>query len=96
LASSGKGNEPVLTFVSGVIVMSFFTAGLFFVKFWYRTSDKFFLFFAAAFFMLSANQAITAFATLPLEERTNLYLLRLAAFLAIILGIAMKNRLASR
>lgn len=75
--------------------MSFATAALFFVKYWRRTHDSLFMFFSAAFLLLAINQLLTAFSTIPLEERTNLYLLRLCAFLLILVGILLKNRSAA-
>lgn len=82
----------MLEFVSGLITMAFLVAGLFFLRFWRRTGDALFACFALAFWLLAANQALTAFATIPLEERTWLYLLRLAAFTVILVGILWKNR----
>lgn len=82
----------MLEFVSGLITMGFLVAGLFFLRFWRRTGDALFAFFALAFWLLAANQALTAFAHVPLEERTGLYLLRLAAFVLILVGILFKNR----
>lgn len=84
----------MLEFVSGLITMGFAIAGLFFFKFWRRTDDALFAFFACAFWLLAAIQALTAFASVPLEERTWLYLLRLAAFILILVGILLKNRRA--
>ncbi|MEX0406754.1 DUF5985 family protein [Aquibium sp. LZ166] len=86
----------MLEFVSGVIAMGFFVAGVFFFKFWRRTADALFLFFALAFWALAVNQTLTAFARIPLEERTWLYLLRLAAFTLILAGILIKNRQIGR
>lgn len=82
----------MLEFVSGLITMAFAVAGLFFLRFWRRTSDPLFAFFALAFWLLALNQGLTAFAHVPLEERTWLYLLRLAAFWLILVGIFWKNR----
>jgi arginine exporter protein ArgO len=48
--------------------------------------------FAAAFWLLATNQALLALSDLPVEERSWMYLLRLAAFIMIILAIALKNR----
>lgn len=84
----------MLDFVSGLITMGFFVAGLFFFRFWRNTDDQLFAFFALAFWVLAANQALTAFSLIPLEERTWLYLLRLAAFSLILLAILLKNRRA--
>lgn len=85
----------MLEFVSGLITAGFLVAGLFFLKFWRRTHDALFAFFALAFWLLALNQALTAFARVPLEERTGLYLLRLAAFTLILVGILWKNRRSS-
>ena len=82
----------MLEFLSGLIAMGFFVAGLFFFRFWRRTADALFAFFALAFWVLALNQTLTAFSRIPLEERTWLYLLRLAAFVLILVGIALKNR----
>jgi hypothetical protein len=82
----------MLEFLSGLIAMGFFIAGLFFFKFWRRTADALFAFFALAFCVLALNQTLTAFSRIPLEERTWLYLLRLAAFILILVGIVVKNR----
>jgi hypothetical protein len=79
-------------FVSGLITMGFLVSGLFFIRFWARTRDALFAAFAAAFWLLAANQALLALSNLPVEERSWIYLLRLAAFILIILAIVLKNR----
>ena len=78
-------------FISGVIAMGFAVCGAFFLRFWSRTKDSLFLVFALAFFLLALGQALTTLLRLPLEERSWLYLLRLAAFIMIIVAIAAKN-----
>lgn len=89
-------------FVTGILTALYLIAGLFFLRFWRRTRDGLFLAFAAAFALLALNQGILALGGLLREEQTWVYLLRLAAFLLIILGIARKNigrqaaRLAAR
>lgn len=82
----------MFAFVSGLITMGFLVSGLFFVRFWVRTRDTLFAAFAAAFWLLAANQALLALSNLPVEERSWMYLLRLAAFAIIIVAIALKNR----
>jgi hypothetical protein len=79
-------------FLSGLVTMGFFVAGMFFLKFWKRTGDGLFLAFAAAFSLLGLNQALITLTDMPVEERSPLYLLRLAAFLLIIGSIFLKNR----
>lgn len=79
-------------FLSGAITAGFFTAGLFFVRFWKSTRDGLFLSFAAAFMLLGLAQAILALTNVPVEERSWIFLIRLAAFSVILLGIVQKNR----
>lgn len=84
--------SPVLMpFLSGMVVMGFLTAALFFLRFWKRTRDRLFAAFALAFALLGLTQALLAFSTVPVEERSWLYLLRLAAFTVILLAIWDKN-----
>ena len=78
-------------FISGVIAMGFAVCAAFFLRFWGRTKDSLFLVFALAFFLLALGQALTTLLGLPLEERSWLYLLRLAAFIMIIVAVAAKN-----
>lgn len=79
-------------FLSGVITMGFLVAGLFFLRFWKRTGDSLFLAFALAFWLLGLTQALLALADVLVEERSWLYLIRLAAFSLILLSIWTKNR----
>lgn len=78
-------------FFSGMIAMGFTVCAVFFLRFWRRTRDSLFLVFSIAFLLLALNQALTTLLGLPLEERSWLYLLRLAAFLIIIGAIVRKN-----
>lgn len=88
-----SGDGTLLTdFLSGAITTGFFVAGLFFLRFWKRTHDSLFVAFAMAFWLLSLGQALLSFSGIPVEERSWLYLLRLAAFLLILGSIGMKNR----
>lgn len=78
-------------FFSGVIAMGFVVCSAFFLRFWRRTQDSLFLVFSIAFLLLALNQALATLLGLPQEERSWLYLLRLAAFVIIILAIVRKN-----
>ena len=82
-------------FLSGAIVMGFIVSGLFFLRFWKRTGETLFIAFALAFWLLGLTQALLSFTDIPVEERSWLYLLRLAAFLLILASIWIKNRRAS-
>jgi len=78
----------VLTAVEGTLSG---VVGLFFVRFWRQTHDRFFMFFALAFGALAVNWLVLAIGNLPDEARTSLFVLRLCAFLLIIAGIVDKN-----
>ena len=84
--------DSLFDFLSGAITMGFLVAGFFFLRFWKRTRDTLFLAFAAAFWLLGLGQALLTFADIPVEERSWLYLLRLAAFSLILVSIWRKNR----
>lgn len=81
----------LIPFLSGFIVAGFLAAGLFFLRFWKKTRDGLFAAFAVAFWLLGATQALLAFSSVPAEERSWLYLLRLTAFVIILAAIWAKN-----
>ena len=83
--------QPIIPFLSGAVTFGFLVAGLFFLRFWRKTRDGLFLAFAAAFVLLGVNQALLVFSGIPVEERSPIYLLRLTAFLLIIVAIVRKN-----
>jgi hypothetical protein len=72
--------------------MEFLIAGLFFLRFWTRTRDFLFAAFAAAFWLLAANQALAVMIDVAREERSWIYLLRVAAFALIIIAVVWKNK----
>jgi hypothetical protein len=82
----------LIDFLSGAVTTGFVVAGLFFLRFWKRTGDGLFIAFAFAFWLLGLGQALLSFTDIPVEERSWLYLLRLAAFLLILVSIWWKNR----
>lgn len=84
----------LLNFLAGALTMGFVVAGFFFLRFWKRTRESLFLAFAAAFWLLGLGQAVLAFTDIPVEERSWLFLLRLAAFSLILVSIWRKNRRA--
>ena len=85
---------PAYTFMSGMVAAGFLVSGLFFLRFWRRTHDSLFIAFALAFWLLGLGQTLVALTDIPVEERSPLYLLRLAAFALILVSVAMKNRRA--
>ena len=83
-------------FLSGAIAMGFVVAGFFFLRFWRRTREGLFIAFALAFWLLGLTQALITLGNIPVEERSWLFLLRLAAFSLILASFWIKNRRASR
>jgi hypothetical protein len=79
-------------FLAGAVAMGFAVAALMFLKFWHRTREGLFLAFAGSFLLLSINHAMLSLSNVPLEERSSLYLVRLAAFLLIIGALWRQNR----
>lgn len=79
-------------FLSGFVSCGFVVTGLFFLRFWRRSGDSLFLWFAIAFWLLGAGQTILTLSGIPMEERSSIYLIRLAAFLVILFAVVRKNR----
>lgn len=89
---AGPLPDPLLVaFSSGASFFGCLVAGLFFLKFWRRTRDGLFLAFALAFWLLALNAGLPTLLRRPAIMHGEIYLLRLAAFLLIILAIAGKN-----
>ncbi len=78
--------------ISGAIFMGYAVVGLFFYRFWHDTRDRLFLIFASAFWILGLQRLALVLTRDVLETQTGLYLVRLAAFLLILLAIIDKNR----
>jgi hypothetical protein len=79
-------------FLGGATSMGFFVAALFFLKFWRSTRDRLFLYFAAAFFVLMAERIVREGLKIETEWAPYVYMVRLAAFVLILIGIMVKNR----
>jgi hypothetical protein len=79
-------------FLNGAIMMGFIIAGLFFLRFHRRTRERLFAMFAAAFFVLAIERVVLACVNPAAEFRPYVYLIRLMAFLLIIIAIVNKNR----
>lgn len=79
-------------------------SGVFFLKFWKASHDRFFLFFAVACWLLSAERLVSLFVQGALTNLTNtqidssswVYLIRLLAFATILVAVVEKNRSAKK
>ena len=79
-------------FLNGAIMMGFIVAGLFFLSFHRRARERLFAIFASAFFVLATERIVLAFVDPAAEFQPYVYLIRLVAFLLIIIAIVDKNR----
>ena len=84
------------TFMAGMLVMASFIIGLRFLKFWRLSRDRFFIFFAAAFWMFALGWSIRTFDVGLSEHAYLVFLPRLAAFLLIVIAILDKNRQSAK
>ncbi len=82
-------SEP---FISGAVSMGLLVISLFFLRFWKDTRDRLFLFFAAAFLLLLLERVSRAAFDIQTEWSPAIYLIRLLAFVMIIVAIYDKNR----
>lgn len=84
--------EDLLVFVEGSLTALCLVAALFFFRYWRTSRDRFFGFFTVAFVLLAASWAALAFRPSVGEHDAYAYMLRLAGFVAILIGIVDKNR----
>ncbi len=89
-------------FISGIYMTTFAFSGIFFLKFWRASKDRFFLYFALACWLISMERVLLFFvqgySPLPSvsEPRTMAYVVRMFAFALILIAIIDKNRRARR
>lgn len=81
----------MIAFLSGAVTMGSVIACPFFLRFWRKTSDRFFLAFAVAFLLLALNQALAQWIGGADERAGYAYLLRVTAFALILVAIIDKN-----
>ena len=78
-------------FLYGMNTMGFLTAGLFFWRFWQKSSDTLFVAFAAAFLLFALDQFFHAMETAPTTLVAWAFLFRLAGFGLLIFAVMQKN-----
>ena len=86
----------VANFSYGVIAALCWVVGLFFLGFWRRTKDRFFAFFAAAFWILGLGRFAMSVLGETNEAHRSIYLLRLVAYALFLVAILDKNRTDAR
>jgi hypothetical protein len=89
-------NVEFLPYIHGALMMGCFVIGLKFLKYWRLSRDRFFVFFASAFWIFAIGWAVRAFLQFGNEHGHLAYVPRLLAFLLILIGIFDKNRRSSK
>ncbi len=82
--------------ITGMLMVLSLVAALFFTMSWRRSGDRFFLIFALAFTLLGIERLILGILNLPESPLLSIYIVRLIAFLLIIIAIVDKNRTSLR
>jgi hypothetical protein len=85
----------ISAFLSGAVMLACAAIGLFFLRSWRRTSDRLFGFFALAFLLLAAERWVLVSLSPAYEFGYSVFLIRLAAFVVILIAIVDKNRSGS-
>ncbi|MGZ3458190.1 MAG: DUF5985 family protein [Archangium sp.] len=79
-------------FLSGAVFALSCVAGLFFLRFWRKSHDRFFAFFAASFGLMALQRVVLLALGNSSEHLAAAYLIRLLAFVLILVAIVDKNR----
>ena len=82
----------IVAFCYGVAFACSIGAATFFLRFWFSARDPLFGWFAAAFALLGLHWAALVGANPAVEARPFFYLVRLLAFVLIIVATLQKNR----
>ena len=82
---------PLTHVLLGAVIMGDIIAGLFFVRFWNITGDRFFLFFAASFVAMAVSRVVVDENIPPFGYEPLGYMIRILSYLFMIGGILYKN-----
>ncbi len=80
----------------GAIAMASLVIGLFFLRFWRSTKDRFFLYFALSFFLQGFNRILAGLTSTQTEDAPIFYAIRLIAYSLILFAVLGKNRRRSK
>lgn len=78
--------------LAGAIALASLAVGLFFFKYWYRSRDRFFLYFALSFWIEGLSRIHMGLHQAPREDVPVYYLIRILSYGLILLAIWEKNR----
>jgi uncharacterized membrane protein HdeD (DUF308 family) len=78
--------------LSGALMAMYLAIGVFFLRFWVSSRDRLFALFALAFGVLAIQRLALSLTNAMTENQTVFYVLRLIAFVIIVIAIVDKNR----
>jgi O-antigen/teichoic acid export membrane protein len=78
--------------LSGAVAIASIIAGIFFLRYWRSSRDRFFLYFAASFLIEGVNRFVLYLMVGLQEEAPIYYVIRVVAYGLIVLAIIAKNR----
>jgi hypothetical protein len=81
----------MIEFLAGAVTVGYLVAAGFFARYWAKTSERLFLYFAIAFALFALNQALASALTVVFETASVVYVLRVLGFAIIIAAIVDKN-----
>ena len=81
----------MIDFLSGALFCAYVIASIHFLRFWRRTGDVLFRYFAIAFLLFAVNQAVSSVPRIAVQAAGYEYLLRVTGFLLILVAITQKN-----
>lgn len=84
--------EPVIAVLNGATAMACLGVALFFGRFWRESADRLFFCLSAAFVAFAVNYAALGLLPASDERRGYAFVIRLLAFLVILVGLLLKDR----
>lgn len=78
-------------FLNGVAAGGCVVVAAVFYRMWKRTEDRLFIWFCVAFVLFALERFLLSWLNQPEEANAAIYLLRLCAFLCILVAIVSKN-----
>ena len=85
--------DDFYNYLNGAASFGAWGCGYFFFRFWGKTQDRLFWWFAVSFWLMAAERIVLLFFATPLtEDHSLVYGIRLIAFLLIIIAVVNKNR----
>ena len=80
------------TFLDGAVAMACLAIGTYFARFWRESGDRLFWCLAAACWIFAANYVALGVLPLADERRAYIFALRLVGFVAILIGVILKDQ----